>query len=63
MSKMKDRWGDTIEVQTEDNHVYISFTKARLYDATVVVDMELDADMARKFVKKLKKAIAEMEDA
>ena len=61
MSKMKDRWGDTIEVQTEDGHVYVSFTKARLYDGGVFADMELDADMARKFVKKLKKAIAEME--
>ena len=44
MSKMKDMWGDTIEVFTEE------------------ANMELDADLARKFVKKLKKAIAEVED-
>ena len=61
MSKMKDLWGDTIEVLAEDDHVYISFGESRLYADSEFASMELDADLARKFVKKLKKAIAEVE--
>ena len=62
MSKMKDLWGDTIVVLAEDDHVYISFSESRLYDDSEFSSMELDADLARKLIKKLKKAIAEVED-
>lgn len=62
MSKMKDLWDDTIEVLTEDGHVHVSFTDVRPPGNIVIASMELDAAMARKFVKKLKKAIAEVED-
>ena len=63
MSKMKDQWGDTIEVQTGSGCVHIAFTEARPHDSIAIASMERDADLARKFVKKLKKAIAEVEDA
>ena len=63
MSKMKDVWGDTIEVLAEDNHVYISFGESRLYADSEFASMELDADLTRKLIKKLKKAITETEDA
>ena len=58
MSKMKDSWGDTIEVDVEDEHVHVVFS-----EVSRVASMELDAAMTRKFIKKLKKAIAEVEDA
>ena len=62
MSKMKDIWGDTLEVVAEDGTVVVTFTEKHPYDGSVCASMELDADLARKFVKKLKKAIAEVED-
>ena len=61
MSKMKDLWGDDIEVSTDEGLVGIYF--AELYNAEPKeTNMELDAVLARKLVKKLKKAIAEVED-
>ena len=62
MSKMKDLWGDTIEVKAEDGYVYVSFTEKHPYDGSQYAAMELDDALARKFVKKLKKSIAEVED-
>lgn len=59
MSKMKDLWGDTIEVLAEDDHVYISFGE---YVDSEFASMELDADLSRKLIKKLKKALAKLED-
>ena len=55
MSKMQDRWGDTIEVTTVAGLIFIDFRER-------VADMELDAALARTLIKKLKKAIAEVED-
>ena len=62
MSKMKDYWGDTIRMSVEYGTVCVSFTERRTYESDRTVSMELDADLARKFVKKLKKAIDEVED-
>lgn len=61
MSKMKDMWGDTIEVFTEEEKVCIYFSE-RIFSPPKEANMELDADLARKLIKKLKKAIAEVED-
>lgn len=62
MSKMKDMWGDTIEVFTEEEKVCIYFSE-RIFSPPNEANMELDAALARKLIKKLKKAIAEVEDA
>ena len=63
MSKMKDLWGDTIEVTTDEGLVGIHFTEHDFdYVTPNESNMELDAVLARKLVKKLKKAIAEVED-
>ena len=62
MSKMKDYWGDTIRMSVEYGTVCVSFTERQTYESDRTVSMELDADLARKFVKKLKQAIAEVED-
>lgn len=60
MSKMKDLWGDTIEVSTDEGLVGILFTE--LYRSSPnEANMELDVVLARKLIKKLKKAIAEVE--
>ena len=61
MSKMKDFWGDTIEVFTAEGRVCIYFSE-RIFSPPKEANMELDADPARKLIKKLKKAIAEVED-
>lgn len=63
MSKMKDLWGDTIEVDADAGYVNVSFTERRPYGASASKSMELDADLTRKFIKKLKKALAVAEDA
>ena len=60
MSKMKDMWGDIIEVSTDEGLVGIRFTEL-FYAPANEATMELDADLARKLIKKLKKAIAEVE--
>ena len=62
MSEMKDIWGDPIEVDAEDGRVFVSFTEL-IYAPPREANMELDAALARKLIKKLKKAIAEVEDA
>ena len=61
MSKMKDIWGDTIEVDAEDGHVFVSFTEL-IYASSREASMALDADLTRTLIKKLKKALAEVED-
>ena len=61
MSEMKDIWGDTIEVDAEDGYVLVSFTEL-IYATTREASMALDADLTRKLIKKLKKALAEVED-
>ena len=61
MSKMEDIWGDTIEVDAEDGHVFVSFTEL-IYASSREASMALDADMTRKLITKLKKALAEVED-
>ena len=61
MSKMEDIWGDTIEVVAEDGHVFVSFTEL-IYASSREASMALDADMTRKLITKLKKALAEVED-
>ena len=61
MSKMKDIWGDTIEVDAEDGYVFVSFTEL-IYATTREASMALDADLTRKLIKKLKKALTELED-
>ena len=60
MSKMKDIWGDPIEVDAEDGRVFVSFTEL-IYAPPREANMELDAALARKLIKKLKKALDEME--
>ena len=62
MAKMKDYWGDIIELEAEDGFVFVSFTELRPYGDTVDASMALDAPLARKLIKKLKKALAEVED-
>ena len=63
MSKMKDSWEDTIKaVNADGEYVGVTFIET-LYDDSRYTDMELDAALARKLIKKLKKAIAEVEDA
>jgi len=62
MAKMKDYWGDTIELEAEDGFVFVSFTELRPHDDTVDASMALDAPLTRKLIKKLKKALAEVED-
>ena len=61
MAKMKDFWGDTIEVFTAEDRVCIYFSE-RTSSPPKEANMELDAVQARKLIKKLKKAITEMED-
>ena len=61
MSKMEDIWGDTIEVDAEDGLVFVSFTESANASSREA-SMALDADMTRKLIKKLKKALAEVED-
>ena len=69
MSKMKDLWGDTIEVTTDEGLVNISCTELLNLSCTELycapsdeTRMELDVALTRKLIKKLKKAIAEVED-
>ena len=61
MGKMKDFWGDTIEVFTAEDRVCIYFSE-RIFSPPKEANMELDVVLARKLIKKLKKAIAEVED-
>ena len=44
MSKMKDLWGDTIEVFTAEDRVCIYFSE-RLFSPPKEANMELDADV------------------
>lgn len=61
MSKMKDMWDGTIEVKAEDGYVYVASTEWGLRDEATITYMKLDADLTRKLIKKLKKALAEVE--
>ena len=61
MSKMKDLWGDHIVVDTIDGLVDIAFAVI-VNEKRKELDMVLDAALTRKLIKKLKKAIAEVED-
>ena len=63
MAKMKDYWGDTIELEAEDGFVFVSFTELLPYDDTRDASMALDAPLTRKLIKKLKKALSELEGA
>ena len=63
MSKMKDLWGDIIEVVNVDGeNVYITFTEKLPGADEAYCSMELDAVMIRQFIKKLMEALAEGED-
>ena len=63
MSKMKDSWEDTIKaVNADGEYVGVTFIET-LYDDSRYTDMELDAVRTRKFIQKLKKALAEEEGA
>lgn len=63
MSKMKDSWEDTIKaVNADGEYVGVTFIET-LYDDSRYTDMELDAVRTRKFIQKLKKALAEAEGA
>ena len=62
MAKMKDYWGDTIELEAEDGFVFVSFTEL-IYAPPGEASMALDAPLTRKLIKKLKKALSELEDA
>ena len=62
MSKMKDSWEDTIKaVNADGEYVGVTFIET-LYDDSRYTDMELEAVRTRKFIQKLKKALAEVED-
>ncbi len=66
MSEMKDIWGDTISIDVWPKVVTITSAEGRpcAYGGTseeVSTTMEFDADQTRKLIKKLKKALAEME--
>ena len=56
MSKMKDTWGDTILIGIQPGIVNIAFEERERS-----VSRELDADQTRELIKKLKKALDEME--
>ena len=63
MSKMKDSWEDAIKaVNADGEYVGVTFIET-LYDDSRYTDMELDAVRTRKFIQKLKKALAEAEGA
>ena len=63
MSKMKDSWEDTIKaVNADGEYVGVTFIET-LYDDSRYMDMELEAVRTRKFIQKLKKALAEAEGA
>ena len=60
---MKDSWEDTIKaVNADGEYVGVTFIET-LYDDSRYTDMELDAVRTRKFIQKLKKALAEAEGA
>lgn len=58
MSEMKDMFGDTIYIETEPGLVTITFVLSSGFDAV----MHLEAGQTRMLIKKLKKALDEMED-
>ena len=63
MSEMKDIWEDTIKaVNADGEYVGVTFIET-LYDDSRYTDMELEAVRTRKFIQKLKKALAEAEGA
>ena len=63
MSKMKDSWEDTIKaVNADGEYVGVTFIETP-YDDSRYTDMELEAVRTRKFIQKLKKALAEAEGA
>ena len=67
MRKMKDMWGDTISIDVWPKVVTITSDEGRpcAYGGPseeVSTTMELDADQTRELIKKLKKALAEVED-
>ena len=62
MSKVMDLWEGTIEVAPKARYVYLSCTERLPDGGTVYTTMELDAALTRKLIKKLKKALDEVED-
>ena len=66
MSKVTDIWGDTISIDVWPEVITITSDEERhcVYgcpSGDVSTTMELDADRTRKLIKKLKKALDEME--
>ena len=59
MSKMKDTCGDTIYIKGMPGLVEVTFEDPVFGRHT---SMELDVSQTRKLIKKLKKALDEMED-
>ena len=62
---MRDMWGGAIFIDAEPGMVGITFVEdsglAWLDPGNLSASMELDADQTRKLIKKLKKALNEME--
>ena len=66
MSKVTDIWGDTISIDVWPKVVTITSDEERhcaygCPSEDVSTTMELDADQAHELIKKLKKALDEME--
>ena len=62
MSKVTDMWGDIIFIDTGHRSVNITFEDGYGLREDPPFGMALDADQTRKLIKKLKKALDEMED-
>lgn len=66
MSNVKDLWGDFIHITAEPEIVSITCVErvpdGRGYVRDRSTMMDLDAAQTRKLIKKLKKALDEMED-
>ena len=64
-SAMRDTWGGAIFIDAESDAVGITFVEdsglAWADPWNMSASMELDADQTRKLIKKLKKALYEME--
>lgn len=62
MSNVMDMWGDFIHIDTEPESVSVIVVKREVgrYDRTVSV--EFDAAQTRKLIKKLMRALDDMED-
>ena len=65
-SAMRDMWGGAIFIDAEADAVGITFVEDSglpwADPGNLSASMELDADQTRKLIKKLKKALYEMED-